>query len=69
MKTSVEINEDKIELAKKLGNTQTLRELIDQALDAYISKKRRHALADLLGSNFFEGQLGTMRKRKNGHSR
>jgi phytoene synthase len=41
MKTSVEINEEKLRLAKRLSHTSTKREIIDKALDAYIARVRR----------------------------
>ena len=62
MKTSVELEVEKIDLAKRLGNVSTLKELLDRALDAYISQARRHSMADLLGTGFFEGDLKTMRR-------
>jgi hypothetical protein len=63
MKTSVELNDKKIELARKLAHSTTLRDLLDQALDAFIAQARRHNMAELLGTNFFEGNLSKMRKR------
>lgn len=68
MKTSVELDEKKVDLAKKLTQTTTLRELLDKALDAYISQSRRHTLADMLGSDFFEGEHSKMRG-KSGRTR
>jgi hypothetical protein len=64
VKTSVEINEEKVKLAKKLGNDHTLRELIDKALDAYIAQARRQGMADMLGTGFFTGDLKTMRQTR-----
>lgn len=64
MKTSVELNREKVELAKKLGRVPTLRELLDQALDAYIAKARRQSMSDLLGTRFFEGDLKAMRSSR-----
>ena len=62
MKTSVELETEKVELARKLGNVPTLKELLDKALDAYIAQARRHSMAELLGTGFFEGDLKTMRR-------
>jgi Bacterial antitoxin of type II TA system, VapB len=67
MKTSVELDDGKLALAKKLGHSSTLRELLDKALDAYIQQARRQSMANLLGTDFFEGSLATMRER-NGRS-
>src|SRR3989344_2502720 len=54
MKTSVELNEEKVKLAKKLSHTSTLKELLEKALDAYISNARRRSIAEMLGTQFFE---------------
>ena len=62
LKTSVELEIKKIELAKQLGKVSTLKDLLDRALDAYISQARRHSMADLLGTGFFEGDLKGMRQ-------
>ena len=67
MKTSVELNDEKVALAKKLGYPSTLKELLDKALDAFIADARRGNLAAMLGTEFFEGNLRTMRD-KNGRS-
>lgn len=61
IKTSVELESEKIALAKKLGGIGTLRELLDKALDSYISDARRHSMVELLGTQFFEGSLTSMR--------
>ena len=63
MKTSIELDDQKVALAKKLGGANTLKQMIDLALDAYIQQIRRQSMADLLGTDFFEGNLNTMRKR------
>lgn len=64
MKTSVELNAEKVALAKKLGHVTTIRELLDQALDAYISRARRLSMMELLGTRFFEGDLKAMRAQR-----
>jgi hypothetical protein len=63
MKTSVELDISKVEIAKKLSKSRTLRELLDNALDALIAQSRRQAMDDLLGTDFFEGDLDKMRGR------
>jgi len=63
MKTSVELDKSKVEIAKKVSNSSTLRELLDLALDALIAQSRRQAMDDLLGTDFFEGDLDKMRGR------
>lgn len=64
MKTSVEIDPKKIKLAKELSKTETLRELIDKALDEYIARARQLQMLDMLGTNFFDDSLDEMRGRK-----
>jgi len=64
MKTSVELNDEKVKLARKLSETSTLKDLLDQALDAYIARARRNSMADLLGTNFFDGNIRKMRKAR-----
>ncbi len=66
MKTSVELDKQKLELAKKLSRVGTIKELLDKALDALIAQQRRNVVADMLGTGFFEGDLDEMRGRR-GH--
>jgi len=68
MKTSVELDEKKVNLAKKLTHTGTLKELLDKALDAFIARVRRQTMADMLGTDFFEATLKEMRVKR-GRSR
>jgi hypothetical protein len=63
MKTSVELDAEKVEKAKKMSTSSTLRELLDKALDALIAQSRRQAMDDLLGTDFFDGNLDKMRGR------
>ncbi|MGK5090199.1 hypothetical protein WDW86_21835 [Bdellovibrionota bacterium FG-2] len=57
MKTSVELDDQKVSLAKKLGGEPVLRKLLDHALDAYIADRRRNDMVSILGTGFFEGRL------------
>ena len=61
MKTSVELDEKKVKLAKKLCDSTTLKETLDKALDALISQQRRFSMLDILGTSFYEGSLEKMR--------
>ena len=63
MKTSVEIDEKKLALAKTLSHCTTLRDVVDKALDALIAESRRQSMGDLLGTGFFTGDLKEMRRR------
>jgi len=71
MKTSVTLNDQKLSLARSLGNASTIKVLLDKALDSYIShaRTRRREMADLLGTDFFEGDLDLLRERKKSVSR
>jgi hypothetical protein len=64
MKTSVEIDIKKLELAKRLSRAKTTRDVVDQALDALIARSRRHSMLDILGTGFFVGDLDKMRDRR-----
>lgn len=64
MKTWVKLDKKKIALARKFTPISTLKELLDKALDVFISKARKHALAEMLGTESFEGNLKTMRKNR-----
>ena len=55
MKTSVELEAENVNLAKKLGHVSTLRELLDRALDAYIAQARRHSWQNYWGLIFLRG--------------
>lgn len=66
MKTSVEIDEKKLLMAKKLSDTMTLRETIDLALDALIAQQRRFSMLNIIGTPFFEGDLKKMRSTRVG---
>lgn len=69
MKTCVELNKEKVELAKSLTSVTVMRELLDKALDAYIAKARRNSLLSMLGTEFFEGDVQVMRKQRGSISR
>lgn len=64
MKTSVELDEKKVALARSMSEARSLRELLDDALDALIACGQRRSLAELLGTSFFDGELSEMRERK-----
>lgn len=67
MKTSVELDEKKLKLAKKLSDVSTTKDLLDRALDTFIARARRLSMAELLGKSLVEGNLSEMRKSR-GHS-
>ena len=63
-KTSVELEHEKVMIAKKLSNAPTLKKLLDEALDSYIAQARRQQMAGLLGTGFFEGGLAALKKSR-----
>ena len=69
MKTSVELNEEKLSLARSLSSSKTIRDVLDEALDCLIAQGRRRNLANVLGTDFFEGDLDNIRDRAKNVSR
>lgn len=69
MKTSVELDEEKVKLAKKLSLSPTLKDLIDKALDTLIASARRNKMSEMLGTRFFSGDFKAMRKDRGRSSR
>ena len=69
MKTSVEIDEKRVKLAKQLTNCTTLKALIEKALDSVIAQARRQQMLGILGKDFFQGNLQEMRERRGRSSR
>jgi hypothetical protein len=69
MKTSVELNEEKVNKAKSLSNAKTIKGILDEALDCLIAQGRRKKLADILGTDFFDGDLSTIRERGSSNDR
>ncbi len=63
MKTSIEIDEKKVKLAKQVSSISTLRELVDHALDRLIAEKRRLNMKDLLGSELIDRHYKLDRKK------
>jgi hypothetical protein len=64
MKTSVELDQDKIMLAKALTSEPTIKGVLDLALDVLIKQYKRKSLAAILGTQFFDGNLDRMRERQ-----
>ena len=69
MKTSVELDDKKVALARQLDHVSTLKDLLDKALDAFIAQARRKSMVEMLGTDFFQGDLDQMRERKRGRTR
>jgi len=64
MKIAVELSDSKVALARSLSGAKTIKDILDQALDALIAQNRRKDLAHLLGTDFFDGNLDNLRERK-----
>lgn len=56
-KTTVEIDEKKLEIAMSLSPVKSLKQLIGAALDAYIQRQERLSFKDLVGSEFWSGDI------------
>ena len=65
-KTSVELDESKLELARRLApEAKTMRELLDLALTALIQEQRRKSLCTLLDAGIgWEGDLSHLKKMR-----
>ena len=64
MKTSVELQKEKVDLAKRLGAVGTIKELLDRALDAYIAQERRMSMSRMLGTDFYDTRITQERKKR-----
>lgn len=65
-KRYIELDGQKVELAFRLGKALTLMELLDQALDICIAQARRHSMANLLGTGFWDVNRTSPRKGSKG---
>lgn len=56
MRTNIELDDEKIELAKQLTGAKTKKDVVDLALDELIRSRKRKSLFDLAGQiEFYEG--------------
>ncbi len=65
MKTSVELDEEKLNLARKLGGTNSIKETLNNALDALIAQSRRQGMFEMLGTDFFDSSAVTKKGSNN----
>lgn len=63
MKTHIDIDEDLLAKAMKLGRHRSKRAAVQAALQAYVSWQLRKQLLDLQGKIRWEGDLDQMRGR------
>ena len=63
MKTSVELDSEKLKKAMKLSKAKTIKQVLDRSLDALIAQARRESMVSMLETGFFNGDLEKMRKR------
>ncbi len=63
MKTSVEINPEKLKKALELLKTKSIKKVLDRSLDALIAQTHRESMASMLETSFFDGELDKMRQR------
>ena len=69
MKTSVELDDKKVKLAKKMSDETTLKAILDKALDSFIAERKRYAMAELLGTNFLDEKEVRKWRKGNGRTR
>lgn len=64
MKTAVDINAALIEQAKRVLNTRTIRETVDQSLRAVVRQGALDDLAKAAGSMNFDVTAGDLRRQR-----
>ncbi|HNP94506.1 MAG TPA: type II toxin-antitoxin system VapB family antitoxin [Cyclobacteriaceae bacterium] len=61
-RTNIVLSDDLVEEAMQLSKAATKREMIENAIEAYIRGIKRKQLADLHGKIKWEGDLAKMRQ-------
>ncbi|MFP4077087.1 MAG: type II toxin-antitoxin system VapB family antitoxin [Halochromatium sp.] len=61
MNATVEVNEELMQEAMRLTGLENSEEVVAKALQLFIAKKRRDALADAFGAYPWDGDLDAMR--------
>lgn len=62
MRTNIEINNKLISKAKRLSKLKTKREIVNSALENFVSTLNKRTLLNLKGKITWEGDLKEMRK-------
>ncbi|WP_341226008.1 type II toxin-antitoxin system VapB family antitoxin [uncultured Arcticibacterium sp.] len=65
MRTNIEIDQKKIEVLRQLTGLKTEKDIVDQALEAYIAKMSKLALFEMKGKVSWKGDLKLWRSPKN----
>ena len=61
MKTNVEVEAELLNEAMRLQKDKTKKQLVNDALDAYVRHLKRKSMLDLFGKVKWEGNLDEMR--------
>ncbi len=64
MATNLAIDNELIELAKKIGNHRTKKEAVIHALKAYIDRKRQMEILDVMGTIDYDSDYDYKEQRK-----
>lgn len=62
MRTNIDLDEEIVDEAMLLTNSKTKKEVVTLALKELIRKMKKQELAQLWGSNVWEGDLSKMRE-------
>lgn len=64
MRTNIEIDDELIAEAMRLGDLKTKREAVNEALRMYVRIKRQADIRELVGKVRWEGDLKKMRRSR-----
>ena len=64
MPTNLDLDDDLVAEAKKLGHHKTKREAVNQALKEYVARRRRRGMLDLFGKVDWESGYDYKAERK-----
>jgi len=62
MRTNIELNDKLISKAKRLSRLKTKKEIVNKALELYVSKLDKASILDLKGKIKWSGSLNKMRE-------
>lgn len=57
MRTTIDIDDELLEDARRLANGKSKKAIVEQALQEFVNAKRRQKLIELIGSEEFEIDL------------
>lgn len=63
MRTNIVLNEELVAEAMKLSKAHTKKEVVDMALQSFVSQLKRKKMKDLFGKVQWDGDLKKMREQ------